>query len=364
MLAAKAIQDWPLYSGQEASTRYIDFANQPFLNPLKSTGANTVLENWRTFYIKGLEVLSQELLKRFPRKEEEVEATYKKAIMARAFDIMRSFLPAGATTNLAWHTNFRQAADHIQRLRHHPLQEVRDIANTMEEALQEAHPSSFGHKKYEATESYNETWMSEEYYFTTKNPHEFALTRNTVDTKHLQEFKSTLKNRPPKTELPKELAETGQLQFEFLLDFGSFRDIQRHRAITQRMPLVTTDHGFEEWYLEELPDHFREEARNFIQSQEDAIHALTVSDEERQYYIAMGYRLPNRITGSLPHLVYLTELRATRFVHPTLRLRAKQIAETLEREFGKDGLVIHLDQDPDRFDVKRGEHDITIKQDN
>src|SRR6185369_12087365 len=30
MLVAKAIQDWPLYSGQEASTRYIDFQIQPF----------------------------------------------------------------------------------------------------------------------------------------------------------------------------------------------------------------------------------------------------------------------------------------------------------------------------------------------
>ena len=34
MLVAKAIQDWPLYSGQESSTRYIDFQTQPFKNPL------------------------------------------------------------------------------------------------------------------------------------------------------------------------------------------------------------------------------------------------------------------------------------------------------------------------------------------
>ena len=75
----------------------------------------------------------------------------------------------------------------------------------------------------------------------------------------------------------------------------------------------------------------------------------------------MGYRLPNRITGSLPHLVYLAELRATRFVHPTLRKRAIQIAHTLTETFKSHGLIVHLDKDPDRFDVKRGEHDITIK---
>src|SRR4051812_34761640 len=36
MLAAKAVQDNPLYNGQEASTRYLDMANQPVLNPLGS----------------------------------------------------------------------------------------------------------------------------------------------------------------------------------------------------------------------------------------------------------------------------------------------------------------------------------------
>ncbi len=362
MLAAKAIQDWPLYSGQEASTRYIDFANQEFKDPAKTKTSKNILENWRKFYIKGLGILSTELEKRFPIKEGEVETTYKKAIMARAFDIMRSFLPAGATTNLAWHTNFRQAADHITRLRHHPLEEVRNIANTIEEALLEAYPSSFGHKKYDGTEDFNKSWMSKEYYFTESKPNDFRVSRNSVDKKALSEYKKILKNRPAKTELPKEIAECGQIQFEFLLDFGSFRDIQRHRAIVQRMPLVTRKHGFEEWYFEELPKDFRKEAKDFIKKQEKDIKNLKLDPETEQYYIAMGYKLPNRVTGSIPHLVYLAELRATRFVHPTLRKRAIQIAKSLEKNFGNSGLVIHLDKDPDRFDVKRGEHDITIKK--
>ena len=75
----------------------------------------------------------------------------------------------------------------------------------------------------------------------------------------------------------------------------------------------------------------------------------------------MGYQLPNRVTGGLPALVYLIELRATRFVHPTLRKRALQMAEFFENNFSKDGLILHLDPDPDRFDVKRGTHDIEMK---
>lgn len=364
MFAAKAIQDWPLYSGQEASTRYIDFANQKFIDPAKTKESKSILEDWRKFYIKGLGILKEELEKRYPINPGELEPTYKKAIMARAFDIMRSFLPSGASTNLAWHTNFRQAADHLMRLRHHPLKEIREIAKTIEELLLEAYPSSFGHKTYDTTENFNQKWMNDNYYFTGNKPKDFVMSKNLVDKKLLKKYKSVLKNRPVKTELPKEIGECGQVQFEFLLDFGSFRDIQRHRAVVQRMPLVTTKHGFEEWYLQELPKDFRKEAKDFIKKQEKRIKALKLDPEYAQYYTAMGYRLPNRVIGSIPHLVYLAELRSTRFVHPTLRKRAIQIAKTLEKTFADCGLKLHLDNDPDRFDVKRGEHDITIKKDN
>ena len=91
------------------------------------------------------------------------------------------------------------------------------------------------------------------------------------------------------------------------------------------------------------------------------IAQLGTTPEIAQYYIAMGYQLPNRVTGNLPALIYLIELRATRFVHPTLRVRAEQMAEVLKKEYSKYGLKIHLDPDPGRFDIKRGEHDIELK---
>lgn len=361
MLAAKAIQDWPLYSGQEASTRYIDFANQPFVDPKNTKQSKQILENWRAFYMKGLERLGEELPKRFPRGESEDEKIYTKAIKARAFDIMRSFLPSGATTNLAWHTNLRQAADHIMRLRHHPLKEVRNVAEKLEELLLEAFPSSFGHKKYESTEDFNEEWMQKEYYYVSKKIPEFSLSKNSVDKKVLSKYKKILSKRPVKTEVPKEVAEAGQVQFEFLLDFGSFRDIQRHRAVVQRMPLVTMDHGFSEWYLGELPKDLAKEATSLLKSQKINIKKLKLDKTEEQYYIPMGYKLPNKLVGSVPHVVYLAELRCTRFVHPTLRSVAIKIAETLRKKFKEEGLVIHTDKDHDRFDVARGKHDIVAK---
>lgn len=359
MLAAKAIQDWALYSGQEASTRYIDFQIQPFRNPLNTKEGENLLENYRRFYIDSLEGTKEYLKTQHPIQEGEKETIYTKAIAARAFDILRGFLPAGSSTNLAWHTNLRQAADKIALLRHHPLLEVRNVADAIEQALIKALPNSFGHKRYEETEKYNEDWMKENYYYHNTKTKNFKLINNLINTELLP--KKVLAERPPKTELPKYLAEAGNLQFEFLLDFGSFRDLQRHRAITQRMPLLTMDIGFEDWYINELPPSLQTKAKSFLQDQKSKVEELEISKEEKQYYIPMGYKISNRITGNLPSLVYLVELRATRFVHPTLRHKAKMMADKLSELFEKDGLKIHLDQEMDRFDVKRGEHDITLK---
>jgi len=310
---------------------------------------------------KRNETCSRKLKKQYPIKDDEDKKIYEKAIGARAFDIMRGFLPAGASTNLAWHTNLRQAADKLMLLRHHPLKEVRDVAYSISSALQEMFPNSFGHTLHEKTETYNETWVTSENYFSKTKPIEFSLTRDDIDHELLAQNRTILETRPAKTELPRFLAECGTVQFEFMLDFGSFRDIQRHRAVTQRMPLVTTRHGFEKWYIEEMPSDIQDNVSALLTQQEKAIRELNVSKEIAQYYIAMGYNLPNRITGNIPALVYLVELRATRFVHPTLRRRAVQMSEALLSHYGKYGLVLHLDDNPGRFDIKRGTHDILLK---
>ena len=361
MLAAKAIQDWKLYSGQEASTRYIDFAHQDFIDPLQSKKTTAIQEKWRAFYLKSMTPVCDHLKKQNPLNEGEKETIYEKAIAARAFDILRSFLPAGASTNISWHSNLRQVADKIMILRHHPLLEVREIAETIEEAVQKAYPNSFGHKRYETTEEYNKFWMTNKNYFTKEKPTDFKLSKELIDWDLIRQNKEVLSRRPEKTELPKYLAECGTLRFDFLLDFGSFRDIQRHRAVTQKMPLHTRAHGFAKWYIEELPTEVRKEALQLLKEQSASISKLKTTPEIEQYYNAMGYELPNSLTGDLPALVYLVELRATRFVHPTLCKRAIQIAKVLTEKFGKYGLVLHLDKEPNRFDIKRGEQDIVKK---
>lgn len=361
MLAAKAIQDWRLYSGQEASTRYVDFSKQEFINPLNISAGEDIQEAWREFYLEVQVPIQEHLKKQFPKKDEEDEKIYNKAIVARAFDITRSFLPAGATTNVAWRMNFRQLADELMLLRYHPLEEVRDIANKTEEALKEAYPNSFGQERFDTTENYNKQWMQNEYYYTNDEAQDFTLLKNGIALEDLEKYKKVIQTRPFKTELPPMVAECGVVQYEFLLDFGSFRDLQRHRAVVQRMPLLVRKHGFNDWYLNALPQDLKLKTQEFIKRQEDVIEKLATSDEIKQYYTAMGYNVPCRVTGDLKALIYLVELRSTRFVHPTLVRQMLKMIASLKDIFGGIGLVIHTDDEPNRFDIRRGEHDIVMK---
>ena len=359
MLAAKAIQDSKLYNGQEASTRYIDFAKQPFLDPL-GTGTD-ILETWRAFYLEAVTAMKAVLAERYPQGDDEKESVYQKAINARAFDICRGFLPAGASTNLAWSGTLRQFGDRMGQLRHHPLAEVREIALQLEQALLEAYPNSFSDKRYEATEAYVQQTMAAYYYHDPDSP-TMALTRDGVDRGEIAAYRVLLDQRPAKTELPKWIGAYGEAAFAFTLDFGSFRDIQRHRVVTQRMPLLTADIGFHEWYLNELPSDVRTKAEALIATQKTATAALTDDPYVKQYYLPMGYMISNYLSGDLPALVYLVEIRATSLVHPTLATQAGAMAKLLTDTYGDLGLTLHLDPDPGRFNVKRGEHDIVQQE--
>jgi len=142
LLAAKAFEDWPLYSGQETSTRYIDMSKQRIVDPLGTDRSGEILAGWMDFYTSSQDRVADTIRKRHPKLPNEDEATYERAIKARTFDSLRGFLPSGITTQFSWHTNLRQAGDHLIWLTRHPLEEVGALGTTLREMLREGYPSS------------------------------------------------------------------------------------------------------------------------------------------------------------------------------------------------------------------------------
>ncbi|MEA2065020.1 MAG: FAD-dependent thymidylate synthase [Patescibacteria group bacterium] len=358
ILADKAIQDWPLYSGQETSTRYIDMSKQPIIDPINESQSKQILARWMKFYTKNQNKVKDHIANIYPRKKHEDEKMYNKAIEARTFDIMRAFLPAGITTQLSWHTNLRQAYDKLSLLKYGPLDETKKIANKILKKLKKKYPNSFSHKVYEEQEKYREHSSKNFFYYYPKTKTDFSCSTN-IESDKLTKYEKLLTSRPIKTNLPHFLAELGLISFDFILDFGSFRDIQRHRNGICRMPLLTTNLKFNNWYLEQLPFDARIEAKKMIKKQIIEINNLNTSDEIKQYYIAMGFNVQCRTTYGLPSAVYVTELRSGKLVHPTLRKIAHQMHFALEKKFPI--LKLHSDLEKDDWDIRRGTQDIIKK---
>ena len=358
ILGDKAIQDWQLYSGQETSTRYIDMGKREVIDPLNTSESKNILSGWMNFYINNQEKIQQYLIKKYPRQDGEEENMYLKAIKARGFDTMRGFLPAGVTTQLSWHTNLRQAWDHLALLRHHPLPEVRQTAETILIKLKEKYAHSFSQILDENQENYRADTVEKYSYFPPANPIEFSM-NTTVKSEELKKYQEILDKRPIKTGLPNFLGDLGTFTFDFLLDFGSFRDIQRHRNGICRMPLLTTKLGFNPWYLEQLPEDLRAEALDLIAKQKTKLDNLKATPSIKQYYIAMGFNVSCHLTFALPAAAYVIELRSNKTVHPSLRNIAHKMHRAVTAAF--PNLKLYSDLDLDDWDVRRGLADIVKK---
>ncbi len=366
MLVAKAVQDYKLYKGQEASTRYLDMANQRVLNPLGTPEGEDIQNLWMTLYKKVLAELIPYLTEKYPALPTDDPKVYEKAIKAKAFDIARAFLPAGCTTYVGWHTTLREAWDHLKELSFHPLLEVRESAQMMLSGLREKYPNSFNFKSYPEQDTFFEKCSVRTY-------HKPGTLSESVDWREGGSFSGwteidpgymnqqtldLLSTRPQKTELPDWFNKYGLFQFRFLLDFGSFRDLQRHRSCTQLMPLLTTKCGFNDWYLKSLPENLKTEVLETLAIQEERIAKI---DDPliRQYYIAMGYNVFCHVVAGLPSAVYIAELRSGQAVHPTLRRIAQKMANFLVRTIPE--MALHVDYSGDEWSTARGKHDIVKK---
>ena len=390
MLAAKAIQDHPLYNGQEASTRYLDFSVQPQYDPYDDPASAAIQEKWLEVYNDFLPRVQEALRQRHPFSEAEYasEKVWEKAIFARSFDILRSLLPIGTTTLLSWHTNLRQARDHLRELRAHPLAEIREIARQVFDRLYEFYPHSFTGEemdpqsgRYAERNAFQERFALEDHFLAPDaalsgyskdekqklEDYELVWSDRLVDVQRANRAESDyFKSRPKGAPVSKRLFQYGLYNMGFLLDFGSFRDIQRHRNGYCPIPLADGRYGMHRWYMAELegllPEKEFEELQTRIDAQLEAVKNLRLSNGrertalEDQYLFPMGVASICHLTYSIPQMVYVSELRAGKTVHPSLRPIAQQMGRILQKNH--PDLQLFIDTDEDSWSAKRGEQDI------
>jgi thymidylate synthase ThyX len=120
--------------------------------------------------------------------------------------------------------------------------------------------------------------------------------------------------------------EHADFTFEICADFGVYRDLQRHRMLTQERQLLSCDYGYyipKEILKTPMEKPYRE-AMARAKSLYDRISKEL--PEEAQYAVPMAYNIRWYFKINLRALQWLVELRSAPQGHPTYRLIAQKMA--------------------------------------
>lgn len=376
MLAAKSIQDYQLYNGQESSTRYIPFDQMGAVLPTDlPRHLSGVQEDLLKIYYEVQDIMFTHLNETLTKPDDVKDGVWEKTLKARAFDVARGWLPCGQKTNLSWHTTMRQFADRTDMLRHHPLEEVRELAGSVRESLEARYPHSFDLKRYDETEMYYNAFAQE------LNRSMVTIVQDSSDsygekgmygeeglyvssnlTAIPDEYIDLLTCRPFKAPLPAALKALGNIEVVFPLDFASFRDIQRHRSLNIQIPRVSALAGMHSWYYNQLPEAYRQaivDRTNAIIEMIESEETQGVNPESLQYLLPMGVKILVSFTADINAIVYLIELRTSKTVHPTLRKVMQHLSTRINAELPE--MKLYTDLSEDDLDPRRGEQDIVEK---
>lgn len=388
MLAAKWIEDCRIGgSPLEKSTRYVYFdqkVNGEFLfyrEPILMTSAyrdiyiNTCNQLFET-YSRLIPPLTDLMEKRFPKEHDVSKVAYTAALRAKVLDCLRGLLPASSLTNMGMYGNGRFFESLIQKLNVHNLAEMQDIGKKAFQELNKVIPSFI--RRADPTNKYQKSYSQ----FMEQMQGELKLIGK-QQSEHLEKMTSpgvrlisydlespvkvaaallfaqcdkglyelgehckTLsdedlgrildaacnyrENRRHKS--PRAL-EHANFTFEIVADFGVYRDLHRHRMLTQERQILSCDLGF--YIPQEIKD--TEMEKDYCAAMEDAKKIYdTISNElpeEAQYVVPMGYHVHWYFHVNLRSLQWLCELRSAPAGHATYRYIVQELAKQVCKVF-------------------------------
>lgn len=381
MLAAKVIEDSRIGgSPLEKSTRYIYFDQKVdgqylfYQEPVLMTSAyrelylatcNDLFET----YSRLIPSLTALIEKGFPKDPAISKGAYTAALRAKVLDCLRGLLPASAMTNMGVFGNGRFFEALLQKLNAHNLAEMQEIGKKGYQELSKVIPSFIrrsdpAHRHYQAYAQYLENIQKDLRQFAELHVKEVAplstpgvrliqydkeapslvagallFGSTSGGLRELQEYCKTLpeeelarlleivssprENRRHKS--PRAL-EHATFTFEILADFGVYRDLHRHRLLTQERQLLSCNYGY--YTPPEIVG--TEMEKDYVEAMDRAKKAYeTIAaelPEEAQYVVPMACNIHWYFHVNLRSLQWLCELRSQAAGHATYRLIAQEMA--------------------------------------
>ncbi|MFO0760587.1 MAG: FAD-dependent thymidylate synthase [Byssovorax sp.] len=393
ILAAKAIEDSRLGSFVEKSTRHAAFDGQGAVvppgiaaDPASAADYRAITDRLLRTHADLLPKVVAALRAQSSRPGGASDPAHEAALRGRAGDLLRGLLPAGARTSLGLTANARALALHLGKLLGHPLAEVRDLAGAMLTAARAVSPTLFeavGPDAYRAglaarvaeplrmlysppdprgnttmvvtqpvrllrhdKDALERVALALAYEDSDGRAHAHGLAdalRLGTAAELTGLVKSALTGRPPGAAAPRAFEATS-LTFELMLDYGAYRDLQRHRLVSRASQRLGCRVGFDT-PTELLDLGLADPYQDALISAYEPWQRLEARDpHEAQYAVPLGYKLRTLITLDLRELFHVIELRSARGSHPSTR----RIAQGLYRSVGqvlpwlKDMILVDL----------------------
>jgi len=363
ILATKAIEDTRLASFTEKSTRYQIFEKDKFYRPKKILESEfkdlyeKTCQGLIDFYLELFEKIKEKFKKEFPHLS-EIE------LKAKTCDVVRVILPTSTLTNLGMTINARSLAHLISKLLSSPLEEFQKIGQKLKEAglkitptlLKYADPNPYLIETSKKLEKIVKKLIKDKVKFKKdvelvlydKDAEERILTalcyrfsklsykeiRKKIKKLNKKErekiFDEAMKNLGLHDAPLRELEHTAYT-FDILLDYGAFRDLQRHRICTQTNQELGIDYGY--IIPEEIKKYGFE--NEFKKKMDEVISVFKkISKEfpkEAQYVLPLAFKKRFLITLNLRELYHLIPLRSSAKGHPSYR----QIVQKMYQELKK-----------------------------
>ncbi len=383
ILATKTLEDSRIGgSPLEKSTRYVNFSDknngeyQFYKEPklLKSDHRKLFLETCSKLfdtYVHCIEPIRDHVRKCLPRDSKISQNAYERSVRARGFDITRGLLPAATLTNMGVFGNGRFFETLISKLNVDSLLELREIGQQSLEELNKVIPSFLrrADTKHRHFQDFNSFDLSQKEFVNhiahsqlgklkpdkselvtlidfdseAENKVIAALiypnsslplqqirenVRNISDSEKFKLIKKASELRKHRRHKPDRGLELAFYTFDILGDYGMYRDLQRHRMLSQARQPLSTRFGYDTPF--EIEDaglgKIYHEAMTFAA---DAFEKIFKDfPQEAQYVVPMSYNIRWNININLRALIWMTEIRST----PQGHIGYRRIAQEMFRK--------------------------------
>ena len=370
ILATKVIEDCRLASYTEKSTRYQIFNKdriyypQNLMNSELAKNYKNIIELLMATYENFAKQMTVFVDKKYPKTEKQTDKLYQMVGKARVCDNIRYLLPTAALTNLGMTVNARELEHLIKKLLSHPLKELNDIGKEIKEKAILIVPTLIRFadkipylietkKKLEEISRQNlkksprpsqavtiidydkeaeDKLIAALLYPSSRLPYQQIL--NSVKKLKKTEKENIIDEalrRRTKFDQPLRELEHIYYTFDILMDFGAFRDIQRHRMCTQSNQEVTVVHGYDlpkELAEAGLADKFKAAMEQVVDVYQNIYQKFP---KEAQYVVPLAFRKRVLITWNLRELYNFIPLRSGKKGHPSYRRIAQQCWQELNK---------------------------------